>query len=320
MNLNRKSFTYQLYSWCYILSNKLFNKDSSDYEGGIYIPTNINLCPMMRTIFIWTPVYLAIFTTLVFGLGYILFYLPNTFGGIVGYMNTYLIPALVLGGIVGFFYLSSVIYDKYAGRHIETMEEMKARHEAGNYTFWEMLCNWYAARHEKFCPGITIVDSIEAVKEETKTVDETVVKDETVINKPSVEDIIEDIITDLNVNVETPASSTNTSADVKFLNKWSPNFNIFMATTAVIVVVAFLNWMMAFAMETEEVVFETAQCVASFDAEKQSGKIVCGDYTLDKNSVSFVSKTVILKKTPICKVTKGTLTDDITFDCGYSGP
>lgn len=314
MNLNRKSFTYRLYSWCHVLSNKLFNNNLYEYEGGIEIPTNANLCPMMRTIFIWTPVYLALFATLLFGLGYILFYLPNTFGGIVGYMNTYLIPAVVIGGIVGFFWLIAVGYEKYADRHIETMEEMEARHEAGNYTFWEMICNWYIARHEKLCPAVNIVDDAPVEPVDDKEIVEEVVDDKVVEVDKEVE---ETVAFQVDINVETPASAQNKSVDVKFLNKWSPDFSVFIATACVIALVALLNWVMAFAMETDEIVFEKAQCVGSYDADNLEGKITCGDHVLDIGTSKFITTVILLKKTPICEVTKGTLTDDVEFDCEY---
>lgn len=318
MNLNRKSFTYRLYSWCCVLSSKLFNEDSHD---GVYISSNTNLCPMMRTIFIWTPAYLAILVVLIFGLGYILFYLPNTYGGAVGYMNTYLIPAVVIGGIVGLVFLIGWICAKFENRHIETHEEMKARHEAGNYTFWEMLCNWVEAKHEKVCPLVVIVEdspkseSVEKSKEDKvdKKVDKKVV-DEMV--DEIVDEIVDEMVDEVTtVFVETPTSS---SVDVKFLNRWMPNFSIFLAAAVVIGLVALLNWMMAFAMETDEIIFEKAQCVGSYNADEQSGKIVCGEYTLDTNSLGFVSKVIILKQTPVCEVTKGTLTDDVNFECEYT--
>jgi len=80
---------------------------------------------------------------------------------------------------------------------------------------------------------------------------------------------------------------------------------------------ALLSWVMAMVMQHNEVVFEKTACHATFNAGTKDGKIVCGEFTkTNAESVEFIAN-IMLKNPPICKVTKGTLTDKIVVSCEY---
>lgn len=270
----------------------------------------------MRTILIWTPVYLALFFGLIAGIAYTVFILPATLGGFMGYINTYLIPGGGIGLIVLIAWGLTVWYEKRVNNK-ESLEAKEARHEAGNYTLAETGSQWVGALHDKTCPLITVVDEPVAKK---------VVVEPTPPNPSPV-----DTDDAASADTEPPEELGEIKEFVGEVTAISPFFNAFLArwlpsfwplagmafATAVVVGI---NIGMANLMEHEPVVFQKAECAASYNVELSSGRIVCGEYGMTiewRDTVRFINDTVILKKKPYCSVEKGTYTEDTKFFCEY---
>lgn len=168
MKLNKKTFTYKLYSLCYILTCKLFNnrtmwsnfdRDNKPTEEMIGIGEPTNLCVTIRT-FIWAGLYILLLIGLISGYGYALFFLPFAYGGTVGYFNVYGVP-LIVAGLVYFIAKLIMFVTKEWGSSLTPEEkriEKEARHAAGKYTLYEVLCEYIKAGKERMCPLIEIVE------------------------------------------------------------------------------------------------------------------------------------------------------------------
>lgn len=345
MNLNKRTAAFKLFAACHIMSKKLFGATTDElinYHGDdVNVPTSTNLCTLMRTILVWTPVYLALFLLAISGLSYVIFYMPALFGGLTGYFNSYVIIGTIVGVIVGIIWGFTTWVNSRDWEGGESYLEKTARHEAGDYTLWETFVKWLGAIHGKSCPLITVVDepvTKEVVIEPTpptpapvasdvpaETPEPTVDSDETVnteaeivASSDEIEQAIDDIIEEL--TPEVPEEKVKASRAIIFLADTFPNFQMFFGAAVAMLVVAAIHLMMANIMGESSVVFETAECVASYDVESSNGRVVCGGYETYISStyiLSFVNDTVLLKKKPYCSVEKETFTDDIDFDCEY---
>jgi len=165
MNIEKNTFVYKLYELSYILTRKLFNDDTWDTwrdqeKGGpVEIPKATNLCTMMRSMFIWTPIYLLMVLALVGGYGYVIFYSPFTYGGAIGYFNIYGIPIIVIGLAIFVVWIMdkfSHLWESKLSKE-EKRRLMEKRHAAGNYTVRELIVKWLKSMKEKVCPLINIV-------------------------------------------------------------------------------------------------------------------------------------------------------------------
>lgn len=337
MKLNKGTTAYKLYATCYIIAKKLFGKENTWLisNNEVDVPINTNFCPVVRNIFIWTPIYLVLLLGLAVGMTYTVFILPATFGGFMGYVNTYLIPGGAIGLIALIAWGITTWHNKYE-KNKESLEDKEARHEAGNYTLRETGVQYVTALHDKTCPLITVVDEPVVVEpdpapdpdpdpaptdavddvEEDKSPTDGALSEEM---ETAVDSIIESL--DAKVPVVEPASSiVNPSIVNLFLAKWLPSFWPLLGFIVATAVVVFINLGMANLMEHEPVVFQTAECVASYDVETSYGTIACGEYKMtvsNLTTLNFVNDTVILKKKPYCFVEKGTYTEDTTFYCEY---
>lgn len=178
MNLNENAFSYKLYMACWLITKKLQGKERDDLnrryvdnDGNPVIGGLLNLCPMMRTIFVWTPLYFSLIAILIASYSYVLFYLPYTFGGIVGYANTYVIPSIIAGIIVGCIfgfpilsrYLDSKAAD-YADTYDNYLERARAKKLAkekriaeGKCTVLELIWKYIVSTKQKMCPIINVI-------------------------------------------------------------------------------------------------------------------------------------------------------------------
>lgn len=159
MNIEKNTLVGKWYSLSYILTQKLFGNDTWEYDEMVGIPRSTNLCTMMRSMFIWTPLYIFFAMLLLSGYGYAFFYLPFTYGGAIGYFNVYIVPVIIIGmvvaGVMGYMYLSKIWESEISKEEKRKLKE--ARHAAGNYTVMELVVKWIKARHRKICPLIDIV-------------------------------------------------------------------------------------------------------------------------------------------------------------------
>jgi len=110
------------------------------------------------------------------------------------------------------------------------------------------------------------------------------------------------------------------SPAILFLAQYFPPFWGFVCAGIAIAVVAGLHLVMAIIMEHNIVVFEKAECVATYEVDTSIGYVACGEYTTHIDStltLTFVNNIKFLGKKPYCSVTKGTYTEDLDFDCSY---
>ena len=171
MNLSKDAFVYKLYVACWLITKKLQGKDRGDigrefldYDDEPRVGDTLNLCPLMRTIFVWAPLYFLLVSILVAGFAFVLFYLPYTFGGIVGYANTYVIPGIfvgvILGIIFGYPFLTNYLGDKLEdldNRFDERKLEKAKRRAEGKYTILELIWKYIVSTKQKICPIITVI-------------------------------------------------------------------------------------------------------------------------------------------------------------------
>ena len=353
MNLNKNTAIFKLYAACYIMSKKLFGAtpDRLTFHSRVDVPTQTNLCSLMRTVLLWTPIYLILLISVTAGLVYTVLVAPSLFGGLSGYFNLYIIPSCVIAVFVGAVWLIHLFMDKNTSKP-ETWAEKEARHEAGNYTIWETFCHWVEALHDKTCPLITVVDEPVAPKPTAPTSVEQASND----GNKEIETIIDDIVkskkaseqsqdnekTTDTIEAVSPDSTKNGSyvQDVKlyddagnyvpdpveegpskvmwFMIDYLPNFQIFLAAGVAIVVLLLVNLFMAVVMQHNPVVYEKAACVGTFNTKTQQANIKCGKYSHEpKHGLDFVTNVILLKKTPYCSVRKGTYLDDVDFKCEY---
>lgn len=159
MKIEENTFAGKWYSLSYILTQKLFGNKTWEFDEMKRIPSNTNLCTMMRSMFIWTPLYIFLIIALIGGYGYAFLLLPLTYGGAVGYYNIYVIPAIIIGVAVLAIWICSIVHTLFESEiSMEEKRNLKAaRHAAGNYTVMELIFKWLKARHEKLCPLIEII-------------------------------------------------------------------------------------------------------------------------------------------------------------------
>ena len=280
---------------------------------------------------------------------YTVFVAPSLFGGLIGYVNSYVIPSVTIGVLL----LIAWGFAKYSEHHefkTETRAEKEARHAAGKYTLWETFCHWIRALHDKTCPLITVVEDAPVVKkapveqpkqpEPSDKTEDSVIKEVSIdqsvmastvtesngepttsstveVKRPYVQDV--KLYDDFGNYVPDPIEKNATSSRVLvFLAEYFPNFQIFLAVGAAILAIWLLSLVMAVIMEDNTVVYEKAACEATYDVKTQKGLIKCGEYKHEpQGMLTFVTKTVLLKQTPYCQVKQGTYTGSTDFDCEY---
>ena len=164
MKIEKDTFVGKWYSLSYILTQKLFNNDTWSFDKMVRIPESTNLCFMMRSMFIWSPLYILAVIALIGGYGYALVYLPFTYGGAVGYFNSYGIPVIIVGLIALVIWICCQLWDFWASdlSKEEKKKLKRARHADGNYTVMELIVKWIKAKYRKVCPLVDIIQKGES--------------------------------------------------------------------------------------------------------------------------------------------------------------
>jgi len=165
MKLNKGTFAYTVYTYCFVFARKLFNDTTwSMYHDRMFdIPNNTNLCKFMRSVFIWSPIYFLLIIGLVGGYGYAIFYLPYLYGGAVGYYNIYGVPLIAVGviaasaAIIRLILGAPIVKDDDDYKEEKKLAKLK-RQEEGKYTMWEIIVKYYKSTKEKVCPLIEVID------------------------------------------------------------------------------------------------------------------------------------------------------------------
>jgi hypothetical protein len=294
MKPNQGTRLFKLYAILQLLTKRLFSdvRDCSvvSNDGNLEVKTNTNMCPMIR-LCIWGVLYVLIASVCLFGIGYTVFYLPLLFGGAVGYFNTYIIPASIIGVLI----LAVVGINKFIKNKVtESSADKNARHEAGNYTIWETTKTAAESFHDNTCIPVTFVPVTVSVQSPA------VISDD----KPEAEAEM----------VEVPVKA---GWFIKFLDKYLPPGSMTFIAGGCILMLFLINYSMANILGDDIVVFEKAQCVATFNLEKELGVITCGKFTVFKNDNTYMAQVLVQNKVPVCEVTSHSYTDRETFVCEY---
>lgn len=144
MKITKDNFSYKIYRWSWYFSKKLFNWDSSIYLEDA--PSNTNLCTFMRSVFIWTPIYLLLLMSTVGFMIFSIFIYPYMLGGFAGYLHSYVVPMIFL-----IFFIGILVILRFIAIKIKKRNKVPKNNKI---TFSFLVYEYIKAAKLKICPMI----------------------------------------------------------------------------------------------------------------------------------------------------------------------
>lgn len=142
MKITKDNFSYKIYKWSWFLSQSLFNWNSFELEDA---PSNTNLCTFMRSVFIWSPIYLLLLISTIGFMIFSIFIFPYILGGFSGYLHSYVVPMIFIVFLIGL-----IISTRFISVYIYKSKKKKSN----KITFSSLVYTYIKAAKLKICPMI----------------------------------------------------------------------------------------------------------------------------------------------------------------------